>query len=145
MSFYYRNITSEVKIIALISPTLTSVSHVSLVPGEKLEVSTNLDLYVPHILGKFDSNNVDISNTVVARRLVNEEAKHAKKSEEGKEKTKTATVEVEKKEPTDRPTTKAKGPSTKLKNKRTPKVKLIKERKPRKTAPIKKASKEGEV
>lgn len=142
---YYKNITSEVKIIALISPTLTSVSHVSLVPGEKLEVSTNLDFYVPHILGKFDSNNVDISNTVVVNRKHQGEIKDAQKPEnikkESTEDNKEIIGEIKEKDSADRHITKAKRPYTKLKAKSNTKIKAIKEKKPKKVNQIKKASK----
>ena len=74
---YYKNISGETKIIAVLSDSKTSVSHMSLAAGSIIEVSTSLDSYVPHILAKLDGNGRDISSEVIRER----EAKRVKKIE----------------------------------------------------------------
>ena len=65
MGFYYKNITSETRIIAVLSNNKTSVTHISLAPDARIEVATSLDGYVPHVLAKLDANGRDISYEVV--------------------------------------------------------------------------------
>lgn len=72
MGFYYKNITGETKIIAVLSLNKSSVTHMSLAPDARIEVATSLDGYVPHILAKLDADGRDLSYEVVKAR---EEAK----------------------------------------------------------------------
>jgi len=66
--FYYKNISGDTQMIAILSNDGSSISHIPLLSGSNLDVNVSLDHYVPHILHRFNGVGVDISNEIVKQR-----------------------------------------------------------------------------
>lgn len=99
MRYIYQNKSDEPKVVTLVNELKTSISHIPMAAGARLELSyPGLDTFVPHVLARVNENGTDISHTVIAaQRAAAESAAAAAKAEkeDSKSDEKTAATSAE--------------------------------------------------
>ena len=83
MRYIYQNKSDQSKVVTLVNELKTSISHIPMAAGAKLELSyPGLDTFVPHVLARVNEQGTDISHTVIAaQRAAAESAAAAAKAE----------------------------------------------------------------